>query len=404
MLTLALVHFLAVLAPADPIDAAAYYRLTTEFQGECKSLDIVNDATDDKPRLRNTAEVSGQFWQLTPVGDGYYRLTTMWRGEGYSLDIINDARDDTPILTKTTNASGQHWKLTPTTNGAVRLSTRWLGTDKSLDIVNDASDDRPILAATANVSGQHWRLTKESGVGPVPKHLEKPSFYKKYLDAEGIPILSSNKVPDAALYRVRYTVRQALSRVPAVRAKMIALGISIVVMGNGEVTTDIPEYKAKMPNPHDGRDIDTVRGYGASPLIPVQLCAEENVLCQAADTYPNEDIFLHEFAHNMHWARSEVYGKAFDEELDALYVKAKAKAKKLGKEGNTYAMASVQEYFAEGVQSWCYLNDESIPANGIHNHVNTRAELRSFDRGLHDLLARYLPEDRNNCSCHALAK
>jgi alpha-glucosidase len=158
-----------------------------------------------------------------------------------------------------------------------------------------------------------------------------------------------------------------------------------------------------MPNPHDGRDIDTVRGYGASPLIPVQLCAEENVLCQAADTYPNEDIFLHEFAHNMHWAMSELYGKSFDNELDALYTKAKAKAKakKLGKEGQTYAVATVQEYFAEGVQSWLDLNDESIPANGIHNHVNTRTELRAFDRGLHDFLAQYLPEDRNNCSCHA---
>ncbi|PRQ03500.1 hypothetical protein ENSA5_15300 [Enhygromyxa salina] len=180
--------------------------------------------------------------------------------------------------------------------------------------------------------------------------------------------------------------------------------MTTTISRRSEVTTDIPEYKAKMPNPHDGRDIDKVRGYGASPLIPVQTCAEENVLCQTGDTYPNEDIFLHEFAHSMHWGMSEVYGKSFDEELAALYAKAKAKADKLGKKGKTYAVTNVQEYFAEGVQSWFALNDEAIPTNGIHNHVNTRAELRAFDRGLHDFLARYLPDDNNNCSCHAQAR
>ncbi|WP_437611063.1 hypothetical protein WMF20_04710 [Sorangium sp. So ce834] len=36
---------------------------------------------------------------------------------------------------------------------------------------------------------------------------------------------------------------------------------------------------------------------------------------------------------------------------------------------------------------------ESIPGNGIHDEINTRAELREHDRPLHDLIARYFADD-----------
>ena len=45
---------------------------------------------------------------------------------------------------------------------------------------------------------------------------------------------------------------------------------------------------------------------------------------------------------------------------------------------NTYAATNEQEYWAEGVQSYFDTNIEAIPSNGIHNHVNTRAELRNI--------------------------
>jgi hypothetical protein len=338
------------LAAAPPFDPQAQYRLTTEFQGECVSLDVVNDATDDKLILAPSAEVSGQLWQITPLGNGHHRLTTMFKGPG-----------------------------------------------KSLDVVNDETDDALILAKTADVSGQRWRITRESGIGAPPPHLKMPAFYKKYLDAEGIPIVSSNKVPDAALHRVRHTMRQMLARVPAARQRLVANKVKIAIMAKSEKTTDIPEYKVLGPHTADGRHIDTVRGFGATLAIPVSSCAEENVMCHHDDPAKGEDIFVHEFAHTMHRLGLEpAFGSTFTSELASAH--AHATANKLW--ANTYAATDINEYFAEGVQAWFNLNLEGpVGGNGIHNHVNTRTELKGHDSRLHALLSKYFPSDDNNCSC-----
>jgi hypothetical protein len=47
-------------------DAGFYYRLTTQFQGDGKSLDIVNEGENSKqPILAATGNYSGQLWKLT---------------------------------------------------------------------------------------------------------------------------------------------------------------------------------------------------------------------------------------------------------------------------------------------------------------------------------------------------
>jgi len=48
------------------------------------------------------------------IGDdnSYYRITSKWQGEGKSLDIINDGKNNQPTLTKTNSYSGQFWKIT----------------------------------------------------------------------------------------------------------------------------------------------------------------------------------------------------------------------------------------------------------------------------------------------------
>ena len=46
------------------------------------------------------------------------------------------------------------------------------------------------------------------------------------------------------------------------------------------------------------------------------------------------------------------------------------------------------EYFAEGVQSWFYVNREANPPDGINNHVNTREELKAYDYELYKLIGQ----------------
>jgi len=103
---------LTVAAQAQGPDPAYYYRLTTQWQGDGKSLDIINDGQNNKPILAATGNYFGQMWKLTPLGNGFYRLTTQWQGDGKSLDIINDGQNNKPILAATGTYSGQMWKLT----------------------------------------------------------------------------------------------------------------------------------------------------------------------------------------------------------------------------------------------------------------------------------------------------
>ncbi len=94
-------------------DAKSYYRLTTKWRGDGKSLDVVNDGKNNNQLiLAKTGKFSGQFWKITSLGAGYYRLTTQWQGEGKSLDIVNDRKNNNqPILADTSNYSGQFWKI-----------------------------------------------------------------------------------------------------------------------------------------------------------------------------------------------------------------------------------------------------------------------------------------------------
>lgn len=161
---------------AQSFDGNKFYRLTTQWQGEGKSLDVVNDGKNNQIQLANTGNFSGQYWKITPLKNGYYRLTTQWQGEGKSLDVINDGINNKLHMAKTTEVSGQYWKITALDNGYYRLSTLWQGEGKSLDVLNDGKNQQLQLAKTGDFSGQYWKITDLTG-------------------GEGIPIATPTKPP-----------------------------------------------------------------------------------------------------------------------------------------------------------------------------------------------------------------
>nr|AYM52831.1 hypothetical protein [Myxococcus fulvus] len=146
-------------------DARCYYRLTTLWQGEGMSLDILGDGkANNVPILARTGEFTGQMWKLTPEANGFYRLTTQWRGT--SLSLANTA-GNRPLLVKSAAVPEQRWKLIPEPNGIYRLTTQAQGDALSLGIVNDSkANNIPILAKTVcSDSGQMWKVTSEHPVG-----------------------------------------------------------------------------------------------------------------------------------------------------------------------------------------------------------------------------------------------
>ena len=215
-------------------------------------------------------------------------------------------------------------------------------------------------------------IEREYRVTSPPAELEVDPFYKKYLDASGYPIVSSDKVNDYALKEAAYLVDMMLAERPDLRKAMVASGSRLIVIAHSEFTTDIPEYSHLTPKDYwDAR----ARGLGGSREEPVCSCAEENVLAYNGDPYSTENILIHEFAHNIHYRGMINLDPTFDDRLRATYERAMA----MGLWKSKYASVNHAEYFAEGVQSW--FNNNRQPDHD-HNHVDTREELREYDPGL----------------------
>ena len=60
----------------------------------------------------------------------------------------------------------------------------------------------------------------KANVLPVPDSLGVDPFYKKYVDAHGIPVVTSAKVPDAALLMARDIVQFMLANRPDLRKEL----------------------------------------------------------------------------------------------------------------------------------------------------------------------------------------
>jgi hypothetical protein len=72
-------------------------------------------------------------------------------------------------------------------------------------------------------------------------------FYKKYVNANGYPIVGSEKVSDYALFEAAYLVSLMLAERPDVRDAMVRSTSRLVVMAYDEYTTDVPEHRQLTP-------------------------------------------------------------------------------------------------------------------------------------------------------------
>jgi len=241
-----------------------------------------------------------------------------------------------------------------------------------------------------------YSLSGQKIISP-PSELEISSFYKKYIDADGIPVICSSKVPDEALLKARDIIIMMMSKLKVnITDTMKARGVRIAVMARYEGTTDIPEHQFLEQDTSLNWDV-RARGLGGTPDLPLTTCAEENLLCYQIDKYHAEDILVHEFAHTIHLVGIILNDSSFNRKLQSLLDNAKAK----GKWENTYASTNYEEYWAEGVQSWFNVNADVPKPDGKHNLVNTREELKKYDPDLYHFIQQYFYPVKKTCSCHS---
>jgi hypothetical protein len=240
-------------------------------------------------------------------------------------------------------------------------------------------------------------------ISAPPDSFKLAPFYKKFADAFGVPIVSSEKVPDAALLMARDIVNYMVSKRPDVRATLVSRKARVLVMAQSEMETDLPERSDwKKPTIDDRRltpgerenynkpggiasmsDREywnrRARGMGGN----ITSCAEENLLGYPGTRYYGENILVHEFSHNIMGAL-----RTSDPPLYAEIEKAYEAAKARGQYKGQYAINTVAEYWAEGTQWWFWSNIEYFDGN---LRIQTPDEFKSYDPVLYNILEKVYP-------------
>jgi hypothetical protein len=259
-----------------------------------------------------------------------------------------------------------------------------------------------LLIATA-IMAKSFTVQAQQPVAP-PGSLALDTFYKKYLDAAGIPIVSSAKVPDSALQVAVSIVNHMLQKRPDIRAVLVRQKARVLVMAQTEMETDLPERsdwkkparddQRLTPGERDNYDKPggiasmtdreywnkRARGMGGT----VTSCAEENLLGYPGTRYYGENILVHEFSHNMMNALYRA-DTAIIRRIKDAYEAAKAKGLYKGQ----YAINTVAEYWAEGTQWWFWSNYEFYDGT---QRVQSPDDLKVYDPALYAIFEEVYPD------------
>ena len=210
-----------------------------------------------------------------------------------------------------------------------------------------------------------------------PPALALDPFYKKYVDALGIPVVTSAKVPDAALLTARDIVQFMLANRPDLRKELVRKQWKVAIMAQTEVTYDIPEHRKYrlLPKIDDERltaeqrenynkpgGVGSMtgeqywnargRGFGGEPDGEnTTSCAEENLLGYPGTRYFGSSICVHEFSHGI--MRGAIY--TVDPEYRKAVEDAYAAARKQGlSSAQGYPGNNFNEYWATGIEAYVF--------------------------------------------------
>lgn len=209
----------------------------------------------------------------------------------------------------------------------------------------------------------------------------------------GVKVLGSAKVREAAMDKAKEMLEVLLAN-QTVANRMGDAGCMMGLYGEGEIGYDIPEHRFDF-------DVEYlyVEGFGGTQLASI---CDANVLRLNTGSYqtgyPNESILTHEFAHT-------VYNYGLSETQKQEWINIYNTSTGSGKWANSYAGSNKDEYFATLSAIWFNAMDDTDGEwDGVRGPINTRAELKVYDRAAYDFLAniyvsdQYLPSPWQNGS------
>ncbi|MFT5053750.1 MAG: hypothetical protein ACI97X_000770 [Oceanospirillaceae bacterium] len=219
-----------------------------------------------------------------------------------------------------------------------------------------------------------------------PGEVQLSSYYSKYTNCDGIPVIGNSAVPDEAFDVANATIAFMLQGQTAVQNKLIERGEYYILVAPGDTPLDVPEF-ASSGAPNSGIYWDQTR------------CAASNAAGLLCFTDNNPDfhnnVFVHEFAHMMDISGLRLAESGFESQLDAAFNTASSAW------GNTYAMTNKAEYFAQSILVYFEVGFPFGEAggDGNWNDLTTRADLQERDPAMYNLLASRFNSSLNTPGC-----
>jgi hypothetical protein len=234
----------------------------------------------------------------------------------------------------------------------------------------------------------------ETGDSIIPPPKGVHPFYKKYINADGVVIVSSENVPDPALLAARKFVLFLSSKRPDVHKAMLMHNPRISIMAINETASDLPEF---------GPRSDGEWGLGQMPGDPTTLVSVKGICFPGNNDY-FANALIHEFVHMIHnmgmlEAEPEVLNEIYEAYLNAIKKGQFIPPKDEPLEGITLFDAyGDDEYFTHAVNAWYDLN-ESWPGPWMDVKISekgppsgTNAELKERDPQIYAVISRFFPE------------
>lgn len=264
-------------------------------------------------------------------------------------------------------------------------------------------DGYELARTTFNLSPQNDFVLEPLRVQPSvvapPARFKIDPYYTKFTFAREFPVIGSKKVSDAALLKANDTIRKMFAYRHDILKAMIEDGTRLVVLGEGEKLSDLPEFKQSRNTP----GFDAVRYLDYTPALKLMAVPEENVLGLPGEPFAGECMVVNEFAKALYQVtglrpvdpnfdqrrqkqqyelRVKRMDIEFDRKLQEIY--DGAVAKELWK-GTTAALDRV-EYWAAGVEAYFDAAGQGQPPNDADRPITTREALKAYDPDLYALV------------------
>lgn len=221
-------------------------------------------------------------------------------------------------------------------------------------------------------------------------------LYRMTCEQNGMSIAAAEPVAAGALEAAADRMSALLAGRPEFAAAVASSIEQVSIIGRDQRISALPEFE-DIYSIHPGTDWNRLgRSFPGTDEIPVAAGAEENLLCLESDRYEGEDMFIRDFGWTIRRFGIATVDPGLDRSIEDAYIRAIA----ADLWRNTVAEVNSDQYWAEGVQSFFDANnEEKDEKDQVHNQIDTREELRTYDPFLYDLLVEVFGETKWRPEC-----